>query len=116
MSGKSKKGADIWNHFNPCWCDSNNSNTPPSLTKPTDDLINKYERRRMCKKCNIHVLDHPKNGYRHIKNCENLDSEERVAIIRSCNAKEVTTYEEYWNKSKIYILYLRLYLIIGHLY
>jgi hypothetical protein len=94
-----KKSASIWKHFKVCWQKKENPDDTPSLTEP-EITIGKYDKRRMCNKCNIHVLDHPKEGYRHIKLCDTMTPKERVEIISSCDETEREKYKSFWDKSK----------------
>jgi hypothetical protein len=75
------KSANVWKHFKLCWWKKGDKD--PCLTEPTEITMGKYDKRRLCEKCGIHVLDHPKEGYRHIKLCTKMSAEEKAEVINS---------------------------------
>jgi hypothetical protein len=96
----------IWNHFQICWVDGTSplplARQQPIDTEPSEDEIGRFRLRRRCTRenCGKHFGEHPKEGYRHVKNCAYLSAEERADIIESCPETERLKYREYWDSSE----------------
>jgi hypothetical protein len=82
--------ARVWKHFEPV-LEENNSGTVDKSGYA-------------CQKCKTKVSLHPKEGYRHIKNCLVMTNEEKEAVITNLPAQEVEKYRKYWIPGMYFIL------------
>jgi hypothetical protein len=88
MNSSSNKGrpAAVWKHFSPVIIEMDNG---------TSSKI-KYK----CLVCLKDVALAPKEGYRHIKNCEVLSNEDKIKIIAELPTEEVKIYEQFSTPGK----------------
>ena len=96
-TGRGRRLACVWRHFEPVYV----SNTG-EVTLEMPAVLKEDKWRCTVHGCQALVSNHPKQAYRHLKNCKYLSTVNKSILFRELPASETQTYRQFWDPGTSY--------------